>query len=141
MIDRAEFQGERQPKLKPADLGRADTAVLRVSRAQVIDANDPESASGTRKAVVLEFSEFPGQAYWPNRVSTITMIDLLGEEESDWIGKRVPLVKARTKNPKTKKTVEVLWIADKESWPEIMRAYGKRAAGKRAAKKTAKKRR
>ena len=136
MVSLAHYGGEKKPSIKAKDLGGANTAILTVSRAQEVDVNrDGEEA----KAVVMEFKELPEFAYWPNNTSVRNLVEALGDDEEEWVGKKIPLEVVRTTNPSTHKGVDALWVAKPEDWKNLIRSFGsfKAKGGKRGAKKTA----
>lgn len=138
-IDRDTY-GIRE-KLTPDMLKKKNAMVVTVSRAQQVSVTrDGEE----RMAVVLEFAQFPRFAYWPNDTGVRVLVEQLGEEEDEWPGKKIPLVRARTTNPNTHKQQEVLWVAQSADWQDIFRAAGVRngkKASKQATKQATKKRR
>lgn len=88
----------------------------------------------------LEFTEFPDHCYWPNVTSIDNLVKKLGNDETKWIGQKVPLVKTMQPNPQLKdKMVEVLWVADAddEYW-DARRSRGGSSSPARAKAKARK---
>lgn len=118
MVSRGEYTGSRA-KLDVDVLGKKNAGIFTVADAEEIEVpdNDSDDEDATRKQVVLTFREFPDEAYYLSRGDTITAIDLFGEDETAWKGKKVALVK----KPWTfkKKRGVSLRFADVEDWPDI----------------------
>jgi len=145
MVSLANYGGEKKDSLKARDLGGANTAVLTVSRAQEVDVNRD---GAQEKAIVMEFRELEDFSYWPNNTSVRHLVDALGDDEEEWLGKKVPLEVVRTTNPSTKKGVDALWVADPSDWKNIIRSAGtfkakgaKRGPAKKKAARKATRRR
>jgi hypothetical protein len=49
-----------------------------------------------------------------NATNRNRLIDLLGEETSNWVGKKITLIKVMATNPKTKQEVETIRVKPKE---------------------------
>lgn len=87
-----------------------------------------------KNKVAITFAEFPEQTYFVNVTGLRNLCDKLGNDETKWIGARVPLVKTQAPDPRTPgRTVTSLWVASLREWDQIV---GK-ATPKTAAKKTA----
>lgn len=108
--------GQSRPKLGVEQLDGADSMVL------IVSAVDPEVIFEERKRCVLTFAEFPELAYWVNVTGLKALIERLGDDVDNWIGKKVPLIRARTNNPQTKQSTTVLWVAPAEEWDEVLDA-------------------
>lgn len=132
--------GERKPALSAETLGGAAHAVLTVADARVNIQVEHGLAS------LLEFSEFPEYSFWLNVTSINRLCEKLGDDSEDWIDERIPLELTTTNNPRTGRSVKRYWVADAETWDEILAEYdGRRkkatrgAQGKKKAKRTRKK--
>jgi hypothetical protein len=119
--------------LKIEDVGDADVAVLTISEVEQIEI---EQDGETRNKLIVTFEEFPDKGYWCNVTAVKTLVGKLGNNEARWTGKQVPLVRATTRNPQTKKVQDVLWIADGDKWDDLI-AQSSRRTRTRAAKKAA----
>lgn len=118
MVSRGEYTSSRA-KLDIDILGKKNAGVFTISDAEEIELPDDDSddEDATRMQVVLTFSQFPDEAYYVSRGDTVTLIDLFGEDEQKWIGKKIPLVK-RPWTFKKKKGVS-LRLADVNDWADI----------------------
>lgn len=133
MINPEEF-GQGKPSLKIEDIGDADVAVLTVSDVEQIEI---EQDGETRNKLIVSFEEFPDKGFWCNVTGVKTLVGKLGNNEARWAGKQVPLVRATTRNPQTKKVQDVLWIADGDKWDDLIAQQSRRARGRSGAKKKA----
>ena len=110
-------------KLTPGSLRGARFAVLTISDAIIIDAERGEDKYGNKKyepAVVLRFSEFPNRIYWVNNVGVNILADEYGDEETGWVGKKVPLVvRENVRNKQTRGTQDMLWVANRDDWDNL----------------------
>ena len=112
--------------------------VLRVSDARQVDIPDKEQESGFRRSIVVNFEEFPDHAYWPNNTGVLSLVEMLGDEETQWKGERVPLILANTTNPQTGRPTKSVWVAAPEDWDDILGEFGGRRKRGRPAKKATK---
>lgn len=133
MVSRAEYTGAR-PKLDVDVLGKKNVGIFTIADAEELELpdNDSDEPDAVRLQVVLTFREYPDEAYYLSRGDTITLIDLFGEDESKWRGKKVPLIK----KPwvfKKKKGVS-LRLADVEDWADIGVSVPRKTAVKAARK-------
>lgn len=132
MIDPTKF-GNGRPVLSPEDFDGADVAVLTILEAEEIEIQQDGEA---RPRLILTFEQFPDKAYWCNVTAVKTLVGKLGNNEAKWIGHSVPLVRATTKNPATKKEQEVMWVADGDKWEDLIaQNSGTRRPAKRGAAK------
>lgn len=140
MVSRGEYTSSRA-KLGIDVLGKKNAGVFTISDAEEIELPDEDSdeEDATRMQVVLTFSQFPDEAYYLSRGDTVTLIDLLGEDEQKWIGKKIPLVK-RSWVYKKKKGVS-LRLADVNDWADIGVPLPRKAAPAKKARRATKKRR
>lgn len=141
MVSRGEYTSSRA-KLDIDILGKKNAGVFTISDAEEIELPDDDSddEDATRMQVVLTFSQFPDEAYYLSRGDTVTLIDLFGEDEQKWIGKKIPLVK-RAWTYKKKKGVS-LRLADVNDWADIGVPLPrvKKAPAKKARRATTKRR-
>lgn len=108
----------QQPKLTPEDLGGDDATVMTIQKYEQFKKKDGEGM--VRK---LTFEEAPDKIHFLNVTQTEYLVEALGDEWEDWIGKVVPLVLHQGKDLKGK-PITNLWVASPESWNEIFRAAG-----------------
>lgn len=114
-----------KPTVKPADLGDANVAVVIIEKAE-------QTTIGGDKKVVMQFEEFPGKNYFPNRTSIYRLIDGLGPDEKGWAGKQAVLEVVKTNDPDKRRQVDALWVAEAEHWADHIDAQTRRAARKTA---------
>lgn len=132
-IDRSKFEmrQRRMPehmsnldKLVPASFRNAKFAVLTISDAVIVDArrgNDPRTGKAQfEPAVVLRFVEFPNRIFWVNTIGVNILADQYGDEEAEWVGKKVPLkVQENVRNPSEGGTNDMLWVANADEWDSL----------------------
>lgn len=134
-IDREKFaMRERQmpehlanaTKLVPGSLKGAQFAIVTIAEVHQVDANDGEDLrSGKprfRPVVLVTYKEFPKRIHWLNKMGVNILLDVFGEEESEWVGKQIPIVvKEDVPNPKTKNTEDMLWVANADEWERLFK--------------------
>jgi hypothetical protein len=137
MVSRGEYTGSRS-KLDIDVLGKKNAGIFTIKEVEENEFPDEEAEDedATRKQVSVVFREYPEQTWYVSRGDTVTLIDLFGDDESQWIGKKLPLVK-KAWTYKRKKGVS-LRLAELEDWRDIGVTPPK---AKPAAKKAAVKRR
>ena len=119
-VDPGAHTGDRRPVLTPEMLEDADSAVLTVSEAETgIDIGD-------RVAARLSFKEFPEVDHWLTFTGIKTLIKYFGDDDDDWVGERVPLIRVRVNNPRTGEKVVKLHVADTEDWGAILAEANKK---------------
>ena len=111
-------------KLEPATLRGAAFAVVEITDAVQVDAQRGENRRTGEKqiepAVAIRYKEFPKHIHWLNKAGVNIMCDVFGDEESEWVGKTVPIiVKEDVKNPTTGRLQDMVWIADAADWERI----------------------
>ena len=79
-----------RPKLTPEML-EGTAAILTITNAEEIDIIDPNRSGGFRKALAVNFEETGEATMWPNATMSQTLIQMLGEDTDEWIGKAVPV--------------------------------------------------
>ena len=79
-----------RPKLTPEML-EGTAAILTVTNAEEIDITDPNRKDGFRKALAVNFEETGEATMWPNATMSQTLIQMLGDDTDEWIGKLVPV--------------------------------------------------
>lgn len=130
--------GEQRPKLVPAVLDNSDGAVLTIKEART----GVPTGDG-RKAALLTFKEVPlddeerEHVLWLNKTDLTILVDKLGDDDEEWVGQRVPVVKVRASNPQTGGYVMKYHIAPADDWDELMtkgRGRGAATAKRRRAK-------
>lgn len=110
-----------------ADLQNAEVAVLTVKE---VDTNISTSLNRRSSAVVFE--EVPNRFMWLDAGGEHAMVAHLGDEDTDWVGQPVPVVKVTRVNPQTDRPVTKYVVADADDWKEILKqdAKGKKKAAK-----------
>lgn len=123
--------GERRPALTPAVLDGADGAVLTIKEART-----GLPTSDGRKAALLVFKETPlddedrEYVLWLNATDLRALVEQIGDDDSDWPGERVPIVRIRANNPQTGGLVTKYHIAPAEDWEDLLKS--RRGGGKSA---------
>lgn len=110
---------EQRAKLTPEVLGSPETVVLTVQEART----GIETSDG-RRAAFLVFEEHPDHAYWLNKTGISTLVERLGGDDDDWIGRQVPLVRVHASNPTTGGSVETFHVAPLTEWDELQSNNG-----------------
>lgn len=132
-IDRSKFEMRQRlmpehlsglGKLEPATLRGAAFAVVEITDAVQVDAQRGENRRTGEKqyepVVAVRYKEFPRHMHWLNKAGVNILCDVFGEEETEWVGKTVPIiVKEDVKNPTTKRLQDMVWIADAADWERI----------------------
>lgn len=138
MIDVTKFGGPKRDALKPEHLD-GDVAVVTISDVEEIKVDrDGEE----RPVLVLSFKETGEYAFFPNVTGIKHLVKGLGNDERDWIGKKIAVEKVKTNNPQTKQAVTSLWVASPDTWRTHAKAVGASLAKRprtTAAKKSGKK--
>lgn len=93
---------------------------------------------GLQDRIILVGAQHDGKVIWPNMTSLRTLVEKFGDDDVNWVGKTVPLVKVLSDNPRTGGRVTSLWVAgrnDEEAWssvePRSRLPRAKKSAGKR----------
>jgi len=71
---------------------------------------------------VLTSKEHGEHVLWLNTHSVRALVTKFGDDDDNWIGQTVPLVKTRTENPRSGDAVLSLWVAgadDISAWETI----------------------
>ena len=119
-VDPNEYgSGEQRAKLTPEVLGSPETVVLTVQEART----GIETGDG-RRAALLVFEEHPDYAYWLNKTGISTLVERLGGDDDDWIGRHVPLIRVHASNPTTGGSVETFHVAPLTEWDELQSNNG-----------------
>lgn len=120
-VDPNEYgSGEQRAKLTPEVLGNPETVVLTVQEART----GIETGVG-RKAALLVFQEHPEHIYWLNKTGISTLVERLGGDDNDWIGRQVPLRRVHASNPTTGGSVVTFHVAPLTEWDELLAENGK----------------
>ena len=111
-------------KLEPSNLRGAAFAVVTVKQVAQVDADRGENKRTGEKqfepAIAILYEEFPRHVHWLNKAGVNILMDVFGDEEKEWLGKQIPvIVKEDVLNPKTKKTQDMLWVADAADWERL----------------------
>lgn len=115
-------QGQRsegKPQLKPEAVGNADVLVVTVASVEFKD-----SQFRKEQQPVLTFKEFPQHEWRVGKRSLNRICERIGEETDDWIGERIPLVKAREEVGKA--TYVVFQAAPEEDWADLLKRKAKK---------------
>lgn len=109
------------PQLRPEVAGGADLLVVTVDSVMF-------KPSQFRKVdqPVLTFAEFPEHEWRVGKRSTDRICEALGEETDEWVGEKIPLVKAREEVGR--QTYVVYQAAPPEDWKD---AFKRAAAAKK----------
>lgn len=83
-INKGDFSN-RRPKLEQEHL-TDDVAILTIAEADVLTVEE-------RQAIVLSFEETGDHVLWPNGTEVNILIDFIGDDTDEWIGKRVAVEK------------------------------------------------
>lgn len=126
MIDRESYPGASRPALKPDSIGYPKVTAAVLTIADVDPEVEIPDGDDTRKVLVVIFKEFPDLTFYTNKTSREALIERLGLNEKQWIGKRVPLTVVTTNNPRTKKPQASLWVADPAEWDGHLKRSGSR---------------
>lgn len=140
-IDRSKFEmrGRVMPehmasleKLTPATLRGAKMACVEISDAVIVDARRGEDRRGQpvyEPAVVLRYKEIPQRVHWLNKAGVNILADVFGDDETAWVGERIPIVvKEDIKNPTTGGRNDMVWVANSDEWPRLFEEYDKAIA-------------
>lgn len=109
------------PPLRAADLGEKEDAIATITEVRV-DVPTKDTKSG--KSTIVLFKEYGGKGLYLNGPSTDHLIDGISDESTDWIGRRVRLVKVRSENPDRRDDpnapamVTTVWVAQPSEWPK-----------------------
>ena len=132
-VDPNEYgSGEQRAKLTPEVLGSPETVVLTVQEART----GIETGDG-RRAALLVFEEHPDYAYWLNKTGISTLVERLGGDDDDWIGRQVPLIRVHASNPTTGGSVETFHVAPITEWDELQTENGKVAKAPETSRREA----
>src|SRR4051812_47224277 len=113
-VDRSQFEMRNRvmpehmaslDRLTPGSLRGAKGAIVEITDAVIVDARrgiDPNTGKMTYEpSVVLRYKEFPKRVHWLNKVGVNILCDVFGDEETEWVGQRLPItVKEGVKNPR-----------------------------------------
>ena len=132
-VDTGAYGGGRQrPNLNPDMLRDADSAVLTID-----DAQTGITTSDGRTAAVLEFREFPGYAFWLTAGGVKALVKQLGDDDEEWVGAKIPIVRVRVNNPSTGRKVIKYHVADPDDWNDIAAEAKKQTRARSKAEKEA----
>jgi hypothetical protein len=126
--------GSGKPTIKASDFPNHTLIPFTISD---VDQTEVDKDGEARPKLILTFAEKPDHRYWPNVTSIRNLCAKLGTDETKWINKVIPLVKVKTNNPQTGKTVDALWVADPDA-PE-WETVNKRGGGGRGPEKKGRK--
>lgn len=92
-----------------------------------------------RPRIMLLSEEHGENGLWLNVTSLKAIVARLGDDDDNWIGKTIPLVKVRTTDVQTKQPVVKLWVAgdsDDDAWDTVApRRPGRPAGAVKVAKR------
>lgn len=111
-------------KLVPASLRGAKFAVLEITDAVQVDARRGENKRTGEPvyepAVALAYKEFPRNIHWLNKMGVNILCDVFGDDESQWVGNKVPVVvQENVTNPTEGGASDMLWIANADEWEKL----------------------
>lgn len=112
--------GERRQAWTAANIGAATVAVFTISAVESIIVKGRKAPN----VLVLTFEEDPKRAFYLNATMIDYLIDRLGNEERDWVGKRIPVERVTVENPQSGEDVTKLWVCPPESWAKHLRESG-----------------
>lgn len=126
--------GKRRPKLVVEDLDGGEATALTMASVERVTMDDGD---GKRHSLAITFEETGDKVYWPNVSSIGLIIDEYGDDDDDWIGKPLPLMR-NTGTFKGQK-YENLQVPERALWDEIFTDMGfKVPTSKRVTAKPAK---
>ena len=120
------------------EMGAGEVTVLTISD---VDPNVevPQPGQAPRRVLVLRFAEITAEgngqqpAFYANKTSIGRLIDGLGDDETKWIGRKVPLYATEQINPNTGEPSLSLWVVDPKSWDKHVKGFAR--AEKRAKRR------
>lgn len=109
--------------IKLQDVNNADLAVVTITAVRDVEIEG-------KKKLALVTKEFgDGRAYYPNLESIDRIVAALGDDDANWLGKQVPLVK--TDSEYEGRPIQTLWIAKADEWDSLLgQASGSKRRGK-----------
>lgn len=110
-------------------LGGAEVAVLTIK--EVDTAIPTKLDRGGSSSWALVFAEKPDNFMWVDAGGEHALVAQLGNEDSAWLGKQVPLVLVTRTNPKDNSKVVKYVVADADDWKDIIREQAKLSKGKK----------
>jgi len=123
-VNREMYRNTR-PKLMVEDIGDADYIVLTIKEFR----EDKFDFQGRKKlAPFLMFEEAGEKVQWLNPEQIQYLIDALGDETDEWIGKRIPIM--RHEFSYDGKDGVNLWIASPELWDSLLNVKSKKTPKK-----------
>lgn len=117
----SESYNPNRAKVEPSDL-EGTAALLVIVNADELDIQDPSRPEGFRKAIVLQFEEPAGKALWPNATQTQTLIQMLGTDLDEWIGKAIPVEAKHVKFGL--QTYHKVCVMEPREWKEAFDSMG-----------------
>ena len=108
-------------------------ACVEITDAVIVDARRGENKRTGEvvwePAVVLRYKEIPSRVHWLNKAGVNILCDVFGEDETAWLGERVPIiVKEDVKNPTSGGKQDMVWIANADEWPRLFEEWDKALA-------------
>jgi hypothetical protein len=117
-------------RLELADFGGEESMVLTLAAAEDVLFEDEGKP---RKSLVLTFEEFDGKSFFTNETQVTYLIEMLGDDDEDWIGEMIPI--ERHVGKFRGKEFEKLWVAAPERWPTLLKGVKRgKAKGKASGK-------
>lgn len=111
--------GNAKPKIEQDDLEGGDAAVFTIAAVEEQKVKDDD---GERISLTLITEELGDKLQWLNQTQIGYLLDKLGDETEDWIGKQVPLVKTTTHY--AGKPFKKVWVAAPAEWDGIFEQAG-----------------
>jgi hypothetical protein len=132
-INPADF-GSSTPKLGPDDL-EGDAAMLTIATFETVEVDDEEAEGGKRNAATLTFKETDDKVLWLNKGMVESLVEQLGDDSDNWIGRVIPVEKyvARYRGQKYNK----VRVVPSEEWPKAFKEAGVKYTPRKADSKAA----
>lgn len=124
------YGGSGRPKIVQDDIEDGDAMLVTISD---VEEEKVKGDGGDKVLLVLLTEEFGDKVHRLNKTQRDYLIEQLGEETDDWIGKQVPLVK--TKQAFQNKSFDTVWVAAPEEWKSLLRASSVQAKAARKPKR------
>lgn len=115
--------GKSRPKLEPSDL-LEEAAILLLATAEPLEIDDDEADSGKRHSLAVTFEETGEKTLWLNKTQVEAMVAYYGDDTDNWVGKPVPVEKAKVKFAND--TYHKVRICAEDDWADVFRAANRK---------------
>jgi len=126
------YGGQARPKITQADIEGGEAVVVTISD---VEEEKVKGDDGDKILLVLLTEEYGDKVHRLNKTQRDYLIEQLGDETDEWIGKKVPLVKTRqefgTPGRKGYKEFDTVWVAAPDEWKAIFKAWESGGSAKR----------